>query len=144
MFNTVTVDPYIAPPTISHFKWGWDVNHWVPWMLHYPLRTHRKNHPMHKLKPTKPPCSLNESNTSINIFRIFYISSMPSTRSTMINTRCHTSFSWEIKFGCICRKNALHDPIRRFIHSTMELIPSPRLLVIMLLSSTFPPSLACT
>jgi hypothetical protein len=144
MFNTVTTEPYIAQPTTTPFRWGWDFNHWVPWMLHYPLRPHRKNHPMLKLKLTKPPGSLNESNTSTNRFRIFCRSPMPSTSSAMINIGCHTSFRWEIKFGCTCRKNALQDPIRSFVHSAMDLTPSPRLWVTMILSSTFPPSLACT
>jgi hypothetical protein len=84
------------------------------------------------------------SNTSSNRFRIFYRSPMPSTSNAMINTRCHTSFRWEIKFGCTCRKNALWGPIGSFVHSAMELTPSPRSWDIILLSSTFPPSLACT
>jgi hypothetical protein len=93
---------------------------------------------------TKPPGSLSGSNTSTNRFRIFYRSPMPSTSSTMINTGCHTSFRWETKFGCTCRKNALQGLIRSFIHSIMDLTPSPRLWVTIILSSTFPPSLACT
>jgi hypothetical protein len=44
----------------------------------------------------------------------------------MINIGFHTSFRWEIKFGCTCRKNALQDPIISFVHSAMDLIPSPR------------------
>jgi hypothetical protein len=72
------------------------------------------------------------------------ISPMPSTSSTMINTGCHTSFRWEIKFGCTCRKNALQDPIRSFIHIFMDLIPSPIMWVKIFLSSTFPPSLSFT
>jgi hypothetical protein len=72
-----------------------------------------------------------------------YISPMPSTSSSMINTRCHISFRWETKSGCTCRRNALRGPIGSFIHSAMDLTPSPRLWVIILLSSTFPLSLAC-
>ena len=144
MLNTVVKNPYIAQPTTSPFRWGWDFNHWVPWMLHYPLHLHGKIHPMLKLKPKNPPDSLNESSTSTNWFGIFYRSPMPSTSSTMINIECHTSSRWEIKFGCTCKKNALQGPIERFVHSVMDLTPSPRLWVTMLLSSTFPPSLACT
>jgi hypothetical protein len=111
MFITVTIEPYIAQPATTPFRWGWDFNHLVPWMLHYPLRPHRRNRPMIKPKLTKPLGSLNKSNTSTNMFRIFWRSLMQSTSNAMINTKCHTSFGWEIKFGCTCRKNTLHDPI---------------------------------
>jgi hypothetical protein len=113
-------------------------------MLHYPLCPRRKHRPMLKLKPTKTPGSLKKSNTSMNKFMIFCISPIPSTRNSMINTRCHTSFKWEIKFRCICKKNSLHDPIRIFVHSTMDLTPSPSMWVTILLSSTFLPSLDFT
>jgi hypothetical protein len=48
------------------------------------------------------------------------------------------------KFGCTCRKHALQDPIQTFTHSIMSHTPSPRLWGIILLSSTFLLSLACT
>jgi hypothetical protein len=64
--------------------------------------------------------------------------------NAMINIGCPTSFRWAINFGCICRKNTLQYPIEIFFHSTMDLTPSPRLWVTIILSSTFPPSLACT
>jgi hypothetical protein len=144
MFNTTTTEPYIAQPTTTPFRWGWDFNHWVPWMLHYPLRPPRKTRRMLQLELTKPPDSLSGSNTSTNRFRIFYRSPMPSTSSAMINTGCHTSFRWETKFGCTCRKNALQGLIGSFIHSVMDPTPSPRLWVTIILSSTFPHSLACT
>jgi hypothetical protein len=112
-------------------------------MLHYPLRTPRKICPMLQLKLTKPPGSLSGSNASANRFMIFYRSPMPSTSNAMINTGCHTSFRWETKFGCTCIKNALQGPIGSFVHSAMDLTPSPRLWETTLLSSTFPPSLAC-
>jgi hypothetical protein len=144
MFNIATTEPYICQPATTRFRWGWDSNHWVPWMLHYPLQTPRPTHPLFQLKLTKPNDSLRGSNTSANRFRIFYRIPMPSTSSTMINTRCHISFRWEIMFGFTCRKNALQGPIRIFSHSVMDLTPSPRLWVIMILSSTFPLSLAYT
>jgi len=100
MFTTITTYPYIAQLTTSPFLWGWDFNHWVKWMLHYPLRPHMHNNPIRKLNMTKPPDSLNESNTSANRFKIFCKSAMPSISNFMINTGCHTSFKWEIKFGC--------------------------------------------
>jgi hypothetical protein len=112
MFNTVTIDPYITQPTTTPFRWGCDFNHWVPWMFHYPLHPQKHNHSMRKPKLKKPPGSLNESNASPNRFRIFCRSPIPSTRSAMINIVCHTSFRWEINFGCTCRKNTLHDPNR--------------------------------
>jgi hypothetical protein len=34
MFNIATIEPYIAPLATTPFRWGWDSNHWVPWMLH--------------------------------------------------------------------------------------------------------------
>jgi hypothetical protein len=113
-------------------------------MFHYPLQSPRSTHILLQLKMTKPLGSLRGSNTSVNRFRISYRSPMTSTRSAMINTGCHISFRWAKKFGCICRNNALPDPIGSFAHSIMGCTPSPRLWVIMLLSSTFLLSLAYT
>jgi hypothetical protein len=113
-------------------------------MFHYPLRSPRPTHLLLQLKLKKPPGSLSRSNTSSNRFRISYRSPMTSTSSAMINIGCHISFRWATKFGCTCRKNALQDPIGSFTHSIMGCTPSPRLWVIMILSSTFLLSLACT
>jgi hypothetical protein len=143
MLNTTTTDQYIAQPATTPFRWGWDFNHWVPWMLQYPLRTPRKTPPMLQLKLTNPPGSLSGSNTFSNRFKIFYRSPMPITSRTMINTGCHTSFRWETKFGCTCINNTLQSPMGSLIHSIMDLTQSPMLWEIMLLSSTFPHSLAC-
>jgi hypothetical protein len=85
MINTTTTETYIAQLATSPFRWGWDFNHWVPWMLHYPLRPSRKICCMLQLELTNPPGSLSRSNTSSNRFRIFYRSPMPSTRNTLIN-----------------------------------------------------------
>jgi hypothetical protein len=63
---------------------------------------------------------------------------MPSTSNPMINNGCHTSFRWETKFGCTCRKNSLQGLTRSFVHSVMYPTPSPSLWVTMLLISTFP------
>jgi hypothetical protein len=127
MFNTATTNPYISQLTTTPFRWGWDFNHWVPWMLHYPLRPPRKTRHMLQLELTKPPGSLRRSITSTNRFMIFYRSPMPSTSNSMINTGCHTSFRWETKFGCTCRKNSLQGLIGSFIHYVMDPTPSPRL-----------------
>jgi hypothetical protein len=113
-------------------------------MLHFPLRSPRLTHLLLQLKLTKPPGSLSGSITSSNRFMISYISPMTSTSSAMINIGCHISFRWATKFGCTCRKNALKDPIRSFAHSVMGHTPSPRLWGIIILSSTFLLSLACT
>jgi hypothetical protein len=131
--------------SIGHnpFKWGWDSNHWAPWMLHYPWRPPRLTRPLLHQNLTKPPDSLSGSSISTNRFRIFYRSLIPSTSNAMINIECHISFMWTTKFGCVCRKNALQSPIRNFGHSVMGRTPSPRLWVTMFLSSTFPPSLVC-
>ena len=142
MLNIATIKPYIAQPATTPFKWDWDSNHWVPWMLHYPLRPPRTTHPLLQLKLTKPPGSLSGSSTSANRFRISYKSPMTSTSSAMINIGCHISFRCATKFGCTCRKNALQDPIRRFTHSIMGHTPSPRPWGIIIFSSTFLLSLA--
>jgi hypothetical protein len=126
------------------FRWGWDFNHWVPWMLHYPLRPPRKNRRMLQLELKNPLGSLSRSSTSSKKFRIFYRSPMPSTRNAMINTRCHASFRLETKFGCTSRKNTLRGLIKSLVHSVMDPTPSPRLRVRIILSSTFPHSSACT
>jgi hypothetical protein len=144
MSNISTTDPYIAQLATTPFKSGWDSNHWAPWMLHYPWKPPRPTHPLLHQNMTKPPGSLRRSITSTNRFRIFYRSLMPSTSNAMINIGCHISFRWETKFGFTWRKNALQGPIGRFSHSIMGLTSSPRLWVTMILSSTFPLSLACT
>ena len=113
-------------------------------MLHYPLRSPRPTHLLLQLKLTKPLGSLSGSSTCANRFRISYISPMTSTSNAMINIGCRISFRWATKFGCTCRKSALHDPIRIFSHSVMVHTLSLRLWVIILLSSTFLLSLACT
>lgn len=69
---------------------------------------------------------------------------MPSTSSDMINIRCHTSFRWVAKSGCICKRNALSEPTRNSDLSNMVLKPLPWLWETMHLSSTFPHSNACT
>jgi hypothetical protein len=141
IFSTTTTDPYIAQSTTTPFRWGFDFNHWVPWMLHYPLWPPKQTPPMLQLNLTMPPGSLRRSNTYTNMFMIFCRSRMPSTRRTMINTECHISFRWETKFGCTCRKNALHGLIRSFVHFVMDLTPSPRAWETMIFMSTIPPSL---
>jgi hypothetical protein len=144
MSNIATTEPCIARLATTPFRWGWDSNHWAPWMLHYPWRPSQPTRPLLHQKLTKPPGSLSGSITSANRFRIFYRSLMPSTSNAMINIVCHISFRWAIKFGCTCRKNALQGPIGSSAHSIMGCTPSPRLWVTMLLISTFPLSLACT
>jgi hypothetical protein len=134
----------IAPPTIAHFRWGWDSNPWVPLMLHYLLQPHRQNLPMFSLRPTKPPDSLSGFNTSANRSMRFCRKPMLSTSNAMINTGYRTSFRWETRSGYICRKSALQGPIESSTHFAMGLTLSPRLWVAMLLSSTLHPSLACT
>jgi hypothetical protein len=113
-------------------------------MLHFPLRSPRPNHLLLQLKLTNPLSSLSRSNTSANRFRISYKNTMTSTNNAMINIKCHISFRWTINFGCTCRKNGLQDPIRSFTHSIMGPTLSPRLYGIILWSSTFLLSLACT
>jgi hypothetical protein len=144
VFNTTTTWLSIAPPTIAHFRWGWDSNPWVPLMLHYLLQPHRHNLPMFSMRPTNPPDSLRGFGTSANISMRFCRKPMLSTSNAMINTEYHKSFRWETRFCYICRKNALQGPIKSSVHFSMRLILSPRLWVTILLNSTLPPSLACT
>jgi hypothetical protein len=144
MFIIATTEPYISQLNTTPFRSGWDSNHWVTWMLHYLLQPPRPTHILLQLKLTKLLCSLCGSSTSTNRFRIFYRSPIPSTRSAMINTGCHISFKWDTKCGCTCKKNALQGPIESFSPFVMDLRPSPRLWVTILLSSTFLHSLACT
>jgi hypothetical protein len=144
MFNTTTTGLSIAPPTISHFRWGWDSNPWAPLMLHYLLQPHRHNIPMFSLRSTKPLDSLSGFNTSTTRSMIFFRKAMLITINAMINTRYCTSFRWETRSGYFCRKSALQSPIEISTHFSMGLTLSPRLWVAMILSSTLHPSLACT
>jgi hypothetical protein len=144
MFNTTTIGLSIAPPTIAHFRRGSDSNPWVPLMLQYLLQPHKHNLPMFILRLTKPLDSLSGFNTSANRSMRFCRKPMLSKSSTMINTGYHTSFRWETRSGYICRKNTLQGPIGSSVHFAMGLKLSPRLWETILLSSTLPPSLACT
>jgi hypothetical protein len=126
IFNTATTDSFIARLATIPFRWGWDFNHWVPLMLHFPLHPHRNNHPMLNLRLTNPPSLLNEFNTFNNRSMIFYKNPMLSTNNAMINTGFRTIFMWETRSNFICKKSALQDLIRSFVHFTMELTPSPR------------------
>jgi hypothetical protein len=113
-------------------------------MLHYLVQPHRYNLSMSSLRPTKLPDSLRGFNTSTNMSMRFCRNPMLSTSSAMINTEYHTSLKWETRFGYICRKSASQSPIEIHVHFAMDLTPSPRLWVKMILSSTLPPSLSCT
>jgi hypothetical protein len=134
MFNIATTEPFIDQLDTVPCRWGWDFNHWVPLMSHCPLHPHRQNNPMLNMRPKKPPIFLNEFITSDNMSIIFYRNPMLSTNSVMINTRCRTSFRWETRSGCICRKSALQDPIGSFLHLAMDLTSSPRWWVTIFLS----------
>jgi len=144
MFKTVTTGLSIAPLPISHFRWGWDSNPWVPLMLHYILPPHRQNLPMLSLRPKKPPDSLSRFNTSANKSMRFCRNPMLSTSSAMINTRYCTSFRLETKFGYIWKMSVLHGHIGSSSHFVMGLTLSWRLWVAMILSSILHPSLAYT
>jgi hypothetical protein len=113
-------------------------------MFHFPLRSPRSTHILLQLKLTKTPGSLRGSITSTNKFKISYRSPMTSSNSAMINIECCISFRWVTKFGCTCRKSALQDPIGSLAHSIMGRTLSPRPWGIIILSSTFLFSLACT
>jgi hypothetical protein len=65
---------------------------------------------------------------------------MPSTSNDMISIGFHTSFRLVTKYGCICKRDVSHTPIRILDHSNMVLTPSLRLWVRMILNevSTFP------
>jgi hypothetical protein len=130
--------------TISHFRWGWDSNPWVPLMLHYLLQPYKQNLPMFSLIPTMPPDSLSGFNTSASRSMRFCRKPMLSTSNAMINTRCRTSFRLETRCGYICRNNILQGPIGSSTHFYMGLTLSSRLWVNLILSSTLHPSLACT
>jgi hypothetical protein len=113
-------------------------------MLHYLLQPHRKNLSMFTLRTTKPPDSFIGFNTSSNMSTRFCRKPMLSTSNTMINTRYSTSFGWETMSSYICIKSVLQGPIGISTHFAMGLTLSPRLWVVILLSSTLHPSLACT
>jgi hypothetical protein len=139
-----TTEPCIAQLATTPFKWGWDSNHWDPYMLYFPLWSPRPTHILIQLKMTKKIGSLSGSSTSSNRSKISYRSPMTSTNNAMINIGCRISFRWATKFGCTCRNNSLQDPIGSFTHSVMVRTLSPRPWRIILLSSTFLLSLVCT
>jgi hypothetical protein len=105
MFNIAITELSIARLTTTPFRWGLGFQPLVPLMSHYPLRPHRKNLPMFNQRSTKPPSLLNGFSTSTNRSMIFCRNPMLSTSSAMINIGCHTSFRWETRFGCICRRS---------------------------------------
>jgi hypothetical protein len=128
-------------PAITHFRWVWDSNPWDPLMFHSLLPLHRESLPLISLQLTKPPDSFSGFITSTNRFKRFCRNPMLSTSIAMINTGYHTSFRLVTKFGYICKRRVSPGPIGSFTHFAMGLILSPRLWVVMLLSSTLHPSL---
>ena len=99
---------------------------------------------MSSQKLIRQTTSLSTSNISANRSMTFWRNQIPSTSNDMINIVCHTSFRWVRKFSCICRENALSELIGRLDHSDMVLTQLPRMWETILLSSTFPHSLAHT
>jgi hypothetical protein len=113
MFNTVTTGLSIAPPTIAHFRWGWDSNPWVPLMLHYLLPPHRQTLPMFSLRPTKPPDSLSGFNTSANRSRRFCRNPMLSTSKRHDQHRVPHQFQVGDKVWLHLQKEHLTGPHRK-------------------------------
>ena len=65
---------------------------------------------MFSLKLINPPSLLNASIKSSNRFMISWIMPMISRNNIMINIRCHISFKWMTKFGCIYRRMPCRSP----------------------------------
>jgi len=114
----------------------------IYWPCHLQLLTQIRL--MSSPKQTRQPASLSTSNIFASRSMTFWRNQIPSTSSDMINIGCHTSFRWVTKYGCICKRNALLEPIRNGDHSDMVLTPLIRLWKIMHLSLALPHSLACT
>lgn len=108
------VELSITQLSTTPFRWAWDFNHWVPLMLHFPLQLHRKKLYMFNLNLKKLPSLMNEFNISMRRSMIYYKKLILSANDAMINTQCHTNFKWEIRFGCIYRRNTLQMPIISF------------------------------
>ena len=144
MFSTATTGLSTAQLATTLFRWAWDSSHYVPsmWPCHSQLLTQILL--MSNLKQRRQTTSLSISNIFASRSMTFWRNQMPSTSSDMINIVCHTSFKWATKSGCICKRNALLEPIGNSDHFDMVLTPLPRLWEIMHLSSAFPHSLACT
>jgi hypothetical protein len=62
------------------------------------------------------PNFLNGSNISNKNFMIFGRKLMQSQNNDMINIDFHTSFRWEIRYSCNCRKSVSYEPIKSFAH----------------------------
>jgi hypothetical protein len=95
-------------------------------------------------KADKATWFIEQDPTHPNRFRIFYRSPIPSTSKCHDQHRVPHQFQVGDKVWLHLQKERLTGPHQSFIHSIMDLTPSPRLWVTMILSSTFPPSLACT
>jgi hypothetical protein len=63
------------------------------------------------MRPKKTLSLLNEFITSDNRSMIFYKKPKLSTNSSRINIGCRTSFRWETRSGCICRKRLYYHPL---------------------------------
>ena len=144
MCITVVTDLFIARLVAVPFKWVQDFNHYVWLMLPCLMRLNRHNPHMYCPRLIKWLDLLNASNTFVSKFTTSWRSQMESISSDMINIRCHKSFNWAIKFGCICRKNTFLDPIKWSEHVDKSLMPLPKLWEIMLSIISFSHSLACT
>ena len=130
--------------TITLFRWAWGSSHYVPLMWPYHLQQLRQIQLMSSSKPIRKITSLITFNTYTNRSLTYWTKPMLSTSSDMINIECHTGSRWAINFSYICKRSTLLGPTTRFSHFDMGPTPSPRLWEIIILSSAFPHSLACT
>ena len=144
MFKKATIRLFTALLATTLFRWAWDSSYYVPlmWPCHLRLLTHICL--TSSLKQVRQPASLSTSNIFASRSMTLWRNQIPSTSNDMIDIGCHTSFRWATKSGCICKRNALPEPIKNSDHFDMVLTPLPRLWETMNLSSAFPHSLACT
>jgi len=144
MSNTTITRLSTSRLATACFRWAWDSSDYVPLMWPCHLQLLMQIPLMSSPKLIRQTSSLSTSNISTNRSTTFWRNQIPSTSSDMINIGCHTSFRWVTKSGCICKRNALLEPIENSDYSDMVLTPLPRKWETMHLSSAFPHSLACT
>ncbi len=95
----------------SPFQVGLGFQPLCPIDVAMPLAATHMNSAHVQSETDKAPTSLSASNIFASSSMTFLRNQMPSTSSDMINTGCHTSFRWATKSGCICKRNALLEPI---------------------------------
>ena len=133
MSNIANTRHFTQLQDIVHLKFVFGINHWHPYMQHYPS-CNLVSHSILKMRQIKQTNLLKRSNNYSNKFMIFQNRATRSIRKDMINIELPIISTLVTRYGYIFRKSASKDHIESFVLFGMGLIPLRIKLVRMLLN----------